>query len=248
MLKRKNEANRRTIVENELLLQKVENEKTKAELEQQATELEMQALRAQMNPHFIFNSLNSINRFILQNNKAQASEYLTKFSKLVRMILQNSQASLIPLESELEALKLYLDLEALRFEYHFTYKISVPKDMDTEILKVPPLIIQPYTENAIWHGLMHKEEKGHLEIEVTQEGNNLLFKITDDGIGRKQAAELASKSATRHKSMGLKITADRIAMLHKLNGAESPVTINDLVNADGSAAGTEVIIKMPFIC
>ena len=105
LLKRKNEANRRAIAENELLLQKFENEKTKAELEQQATELEMQALRAQMNPHFIFNSLNSINRFILQNNKAQASEYLTKFSKLVRMILQNSQASLITLESELEALE-----------------------------------------------------------------------------------------------------------------------------------------------
>ena len=98
VLKRKNETNRRAIAENELLLQKVENEKTKVELEQQATELEMQALRAQMNPHFIFNSLNSINRFILQNNKTQASEYLTKFSKLVRMILQNSQASLITLE------------------------------------------------------------------------------------------------------------------------------------------------------
>lgn len=247
MLKRKNEANRREIAENELLLQKVENEKTKAELELQATELEMQALRAQMNPHFIFNSLNSINRFILQNNKAQASEYLTKFSKLVRMILQNSQASLITLESELEALELYLDLEALRFEQHFTYKISVPKDIDIEILKVPPLIIQPYAENAIWHGLMHKEDKGHLAIEVSQEKDQLFVKITDDGIGRKQAAGLASKSATRHKSMGLKITADRIAMLHKLNGGESPVLINDLVNNDGSSAGTEVIIKIPVM-
>ena len=166
LLKRKNEANRRIIAENELLLQKFENEKTKAELEQQTTDLEMKALRAQMNPHFIFNSLNSINRFILQNNKAQASEYLTKFSKLVRMILQNSQASLITLESELESLELYLDLEALRFNYQFAYKISVPKDMDIEVLKVPPLIIQPYAENAIWHGLMHKEEKGLLDIEI----------------------------------------------------------------------------------
>jgi LytS/YehU family sensor histidine kinase len=233
ILKRKNE--------------KLANEKTKSELQHQASELEMQALRAQMNPHFIFNSLNSINRFILQNNKAQASEYLTKFSKLVRMILQNSQASLISLESELESLELYLEIEALRFDYHFAYKISAPKDMDIEMLKVPPLIIQPYVENAIWHGLMHKDEKGQLDIEVSQEDNYLSIKITDDGIGRKQSAALASKSATKHKSMGLRITADRIAMLQNSNGTESPVTINDLVNADGSAAGTEVIIKMPFI-
>ncbi len=175
-LKRKNEKHRREMAENELKIQKLENERTKAELQQQATELEMQALRAQMKPHFIFNSLNSINSFILQNNRAQASEYLTKFSRLVRMILQNSQASLITLESELESLKLYLDLESLRFNYHFDYKISVPNDLDISVLKVPPLIIQPYVENAIWHGLMHKEEKGQLDIEVSQEDDFQYFK------------------------------------------------------------------------
>lgn len=228
-------------------LEQSKKEKQLAELQQQKAEIEMHALRAQMNPHFIFNSLNSINRFILQNNKAQASEYLTKFSKLVRMILQNSQVSLITLESELDALKLYLDLEALRFEHHFDFKISVPNELDVEALKVPPLIIQPYVENAIWHGLMHKEEKGHLDIEVSEHKKYLIFHITDDGIGRKHAALIAGKSATRHNSMGLKITAERIAMMHRLNGDESPITINDLVNADGSAAGTEVIIKMPLI-
>jgi sensor histidine kinase YesM len=247
LLKRKNDAHLREIAENELQLQKVESEKTKAELQQQSTELEMQALRAQMNPHFIFNSLNSINRFILQNNKAQASEYLTKFSRLVRLILQNSQSALIPLESELESLQLYLELEAVRFDHHFEFNIKVDDELETDIIKVPPLIIQPYAENAIWHGLMHKEEKGNLEIEIFQQDDVLCCKITDDGIGRKHAAELASKSATPHKSMGLKITADRIAMLRKLNGNESPVTMNDLVNPDGSAAGTEVIIKIPLV-
>jgi len=230
-----------------LQLERSEKDKQMAELQQQKIEMEMQALRAQMNPHFIFNSLNSINRFILQNNRAQASEYLTKFSKLVRMILQNSQASLISLESELESLNLYLDLEAVRFEHKFDYKISYPKDLDIEVLKVPPLIIQPYTENAIWHGLMHKEEKGQLDIDVSQEDDYLYLKITDNGIGRKKASELASKSATKHKSMGLRITKDRIAMLEKTNGGESPVKIIDLENEDGSAAGTEVIIKMPVI-
>jgi ligand-binding sensor domain-containing protein len=230
-----------------LQLEQSEKERQLAELKQKATELEMQALRAQMNPHFIFNSLNSINRFILQNNREQASEYLTKFSKLVRLILQNSQASLITLDSELESLQLYLNLEALRFNYHFDYKISVPKDMDISALQVPPLILQPYVENAIWHGLMHKEEKGNLDVEVSEEDNYLFFKITDNGIGREKAAALSSKSATKHKSMGLRITAHRIAIIQNSQTMGSPVTINDLVNADGSAAGTEVIIKMPVI-
>ena len=234
-------------LENDLKLQHLESEKTRAEFEQHASQLEMQALRAQMNPHFIFNSLNSINRFILQNNKSQASEYLTKFSRLVRLILQNSQQGLISLESELESLQLYLELEAVRFDHHFEFKINVDDDLDISSVKVPPLIIQPYTENAIWHGLMHKEEKGHLSIDIEQSNDELLLKITDDGIGRKQAAILAGKSTTRHKSMGLKITADRIAMLQRLNRNESPVTINDLVHADGSAAGTEVAIKMPLM-
>ena len=207
----------------------------------------MQALRAQMNPHFVFNSLNAINRFILQKDKTQASEYLTKFSRLVRMILQNSQSSLITLESEIESLKLYLELEALRFENRFDYKISMPKDLDIEMIKVPPLIIQPYAENAIWHGLMHKEEKGHLYIDINEENQQIVIRIKDDGIGRKQSANMTSKSATKHKSMGLQITSDRIAMLQREDNQQAAVVINDLENPDGSAAGTEVILKMPVI-
>ena len=107
--------------------------------------------------------------------------------------------------------------------------------------------MQPYVENAIWHGLMHKEEKGKLDIDVSEEDDHLFFKITDNGIGREKAKALASKSATKHKSMGLRITAHRIAMLQNAETLESPVTINDLVNTDGSAAGTEVVIKMPVI-
>ncbi len=109
------------------------------------------------------------------------------------------------------------------------------------------MIIQPYIENAIWHGLMHKKEKGQLDIELAQEGDHLYFKITDNGIGRSQSASLASKSATLHKSMGLSITDRRIAMLRSGNYEGSSVVINDLVNEDGSAAGTEVVIKIPVI-
>ena len=228
-------------------LENSEKEKQLADLRHKTTEFEMQALRAQMNPHFIFNSLNSINRFILRNDKAQASEYLTKFSKLVRLILQNSQASLISLESELEALELYIALEALRFDNRFGYKISISPDLDTGMLKIPPLIIQPYVENAIWHGLMPKEEKGQLDIEVSQENNLLFIKIADDGVGRKQSAAFTSKSAALHKSMGLRITADRIAVLQRIGREDSSVTITDLTNSDGTAAGTEVTIKIPIL-
>jgi len=238
---------RKTLAEVKRLKETATTQNENLLLKQKASELEMQSLRAQMNPHFIFNSLNSINNFILKNDRQQASEYLTKFSKLIRLILQNSQASLITLESELESLELYLDLEALRFEDRFAYKISYPGDLDIEVLKVPPMVIQPFAENAIWHGLMHKEEKGQLDIEIFQENDFLFFRITDNGIGRKKAAEMESKSATKHKSMGLQITAERIAMLQNTKENESPVLINDLVSADGRAAGTEVIIKMPAI-
>ncbi|OQP53156.1 hypothetical protein A4D02_22425 [Niastella koreensis] len=245
-LKRKNEVNRRRLAEQELLLQRSEAERTESALQQKASMLEMQALRAQMNPHFIFNSLNSINRFILQNDKLQASEYLTKFSRLVRLILQNSQNILIPLESELEALELYLELEALRFNHHFDYKINVEREIDTSVVKVPPLIIQPYAENAIWHGLMHKAEKGLLEIEIVQQEDKLLCKITDNGIGREKAMELKSKSAVAHKSMGMRITADRIAILQQKKQKDCYFAVNDLILPDGSVAGTEVLLKIPL--
>ena len=185
--------------------------------------------------------------FVLENNKTQASEYLSKFSRLVRLILQNSQEAYITLDRELEALRLYLELESLRFEQRFEYKITVNEEVDTNMLKVPPLIIQPYAENAIWHGLMQKEEKGHLVIELFQEDESLLCKISDDGIGRKKAAELKSKSGSDHKSIGMQITANRIKIMQRSKGSESPVTINDLVTPDGKAAGTEVIIRMPVI-
>jgi LytS/YehU family sensor histidine kinase len=216
-----------------------------AEFQQRTAELQMQALRAQMNPHFIFNSLNSINDFILQNNRKQASEYLTKFSRLVRLILQNAQAVFISLESELEALQLYLELEALRFDHHFSYTLNIEEDLDTSVLKVPPLIIQPYVENAIWHGLMHKKEKGHLEVAIRQQDNVLYCTICDDGIGRQKASQLKSGLAATHKSMGMQITADRIAMLGKSESANPHITIHDLTLADGRSAGTEVILKIP---
>jgi tetratricopeptide (TPR) repeat protein len=246
-LKRKNESNLRELAESELQIQKLESEKTMTEMEQRTIELEMQALRAQMNPHFVFNSLNSIHLFILENNRAQASKFLAKFSRLIRLILQNSQTSFITLESELESLSLYLDLESLRFNYYFSYQISVHPEIDVSGVNIPPLIIQPYVENAIWHGLMHKKEKGHLEIDISEENECLLIRISDNGVGRKKAEEKAGKSVTRHESSGIRITSERISRLKNSYVKDSNVTINDLVYDNGSVAGTEVIIKIPSI-
>ena len=240
MLKRRNE---RQQLEHEIEIQKLAAEKTNTDLQKEAARLEMQALRAQMNPHFIFNSLNSINMFILENNKLQASEYLSKFSKLIRLILQNSQEPFIPLENELDALQLYLQLESLRFDKKFDFTIDVANGVDTTTLKVPPLIIQPYAENAIWHGLMHKKEKGHLSIQVHIEKEMLFYRITDDGVGRKKAAELTTKSASGHKSMGMRITTNRLAMIQQHNATS--IEMNDLALPDGMPGGTEVLIKIP---
>lgn len=244
-LRRKRDQLQILMIENKAQLEKGKIEQEVFDLQLQKSELKMEALRAQMNPHFIFNSLNAINRFILRNDKVQASAYLTKFSRLVRLILQNTQSAFISLESELDSLKLYLELEQLRFDHHFDFIINVDKELDTLSIKLPPLIIQPYVENAIWHGLMHKEEKGHLRIELYEEANILCCTITDDGIGRKKAAELKSKSASKHKSMGMQITANRIAMLQQNEKVETRIVINDLVLPDGSAGGTEIILKIP---
>ena len=246
-LKRRKDQLQHLMTEANTQLENRKKEQQLAEMQQQKTDLEMRALRAQMNPHFIFNSLNSINMFILENNKKQASEYLSKFSRLIRLILHNSQERFIPLEAELEALELYLELESLRFENKFDYKISVDEEVDVAALKVPPLIIQPHAENAIWHGLMHKKQKGHLEIEFHQHEKILICKVTDDGIGRKRSEELKkSKSSLKHRSMGIKITESRISSI-LMNGSGQSVEIKDLVYADGSAAGTEVVLKIPVV-
>ena len=244
LLKRKNETHLRKISENELRLQKLESEKTNAELHQQATELEMQALRAQMNPHFIFNCLNAINRFILMNDSQAAADYLTKFSRLIRMALNNSQKKFITLEEELETLELYLYMERLRFKNSFTYTINCNDSIDTSGICIPPLLLQPFAENAIWHGLVHREAGGELKINIEQQMDVLSCTITDNGVGRKKAAEFNSKSSEKKKSLGLQITKDRINLLNKGLHDQSHVEISDLQNEDGIPAGTRVSLKI----
>ncbi|GAB3989242.1 hypothetical protein GCM10028807_13720 [Spirosoma daeguense] len=222
-----------------------EREANKTAYNKRLAAMEMQALRAQMNPHFIFNSLNSINRFIMKHESEKASDYLSKFSKLIRLILNHSSVAVVTLEKELEALQLYLRLEALRFDGRFTFSINVSNDIEPAYTEIPPMIIQPYVENAIWHGLMHKEEGGHLILDWQIEKNTLVCTIEDNGIGRQKAAELKSKSATRTKSLGMQITADRLKLSQLLDGEQPNVTIYDLVDPDGEPAGTRVVLRIP---
>ena len=242
-LKRKNE---RLRLENALTVQNLESEKRHAELKQQAIELEMQALRAQMNPHFIFNCLSSINRFIFKNETRAASDYLTRFSRLIRMVLMHSQKKLIPLEDELEMLRLYLDMERLRFKNAFDYILSTTNAVESNSIFIPPLLLQPFCENAIWHGLMHKEGQGHLNISISEENKTLHCIITDDGVGREMALALNSKSVEKEKSLGLQITAKRLALLNGENSSDTFYEIEDLLDENGNAAGTKVNLKISY--
>jgi tetratricopeptide (TPR) repeat protein len=243
-LKRKNEAHRRKRAEDELEIERLEGERAKAALLQRAKELEIQALRSQMNPHFIFNCLNAINRFILGHETEAASDYLTKFSRLMRMIMNHSRHSYISLADELEVLRLYLDMERLRFKDAFDYFIIVPDDLDTDEIRIPPLLVQPFVENAVWHGLMQKEERGFLSITISVADDLLTCEIRDDGIGRKRAALLKSKSAEKHKSMGLQITAERMALLTGAGEPKHFFHIDDLYDGQGNPAGTQVTLTI----
>jgi len=252
-LKRKTEKLQREQLESKLRVQQLENEKKQAELQQQAAELEMQALRAQMNPHFIFNCLSSINRFILKNESKIASNYLTRFSRLMRMVLMNSQKPLITLENELDMLGIYLEMERLRFKNSFDYGITFLNAIDTDNVFIPPLLLQPFCENAIWHGLMHlpagrdgKDDHGRLDIVLTMQDNVLNCIITDNGIGREIAGEMKSKTAEKEKSMGLKITTERLALLNREKGLHTFYEIEDLKDENGEAAGTKVILNISF--
>jgi hypothetical protein len=218
------------------------------ELEKNLAESQLTALKAQMNPHFLFNSLNSINWYIVRNRPLDASKYLTKFSRLIRLILDNSRHQRIPLSGEMEALRLYIDMESIRFEQKFTYDIQIDDDLDADEIKIAPMILQPYVENAIWHGLMplNGEREGQLLISITPSGGRLICIIEDNGIGREAAKVHHAGALTGHVSKGLKITADRISILNQDDDNENLVQITDLYDTNGNPAGTRIELKLRY--
>jgi tetratricopeptide (TPR) repeat protein len=211
--------------------------------ERRRTELELANLRAQINPHFIFNCLNSIYRYTKERDTDTAAKYLQKFSSLLRLVLENSRTEKITLARDLDALQLYVDIESLRFKEKLQYSLTIDPEIDTTFVQIPGMLIQPHVENAIWHGLMHRQDGGHISVRLTLPAENLLhIEIEDDGVGRVAAADLESKSALTKKSLGQKITAERLKGTGKLAFSE---TI-DLTDANGNASGTKVIMEIPL--
>jgi len=228
-------------------LEKQKIQQVQTAFEKKLAESEMSALRARMNPHFIFNCLNSIKLYTLENDAQTASEYLSKFSRLIRRVLEDATAEKITVAKELETLQLYIELEAMRFKDKVRYSIRVDDGIDQDLVEIPPLLLQPYVENAIWHGLMHRPQGGAIEVAVTQPADNCLqVDITDNGIGRAAADALNSKSATRQKSFGLQMTAERIDILNQVYGMQAAVVVNDLTDNAGTASGTKVTMKIPL--
>lgn len=213
----------------------------KASIQQQIQELEMKALKAQMNPHFIYNAMNSIQALVMNDQPEQAVRYIGKFAKLLRQVLNNSDKSLVPLDSELSSLKLYIELESLRLHLNFDYCIDINENIVQENEMVPPLVLQPYVENALWHGLSNKEGERKLHITINTEGEFLICEIRDNGIGRTKAAEIKSKNVAANTSKGLDITQRRLSLMNDENAA--PVTIEDLFE-NGIASGTKVVLKI----
>ncbi len=220
-------------------------QKARLIVEQQKGLMELKALRAQMNPHFIFNAINSIQHFILKNDQDAAQKHLTKFSKLIRKVLENSKHESIPLSEELQMLELYAELEAVRFSSKFNYKFIVDSSIEPEKILISPLIVQPYVENAIWHGLMHlKGVKGELTVRFEKENGMLKCTVDDNGIGRKSSNEM--KSEAQHEPMGLSITNERVEVLNEVYGINIRVKIFDKTDAEGKASGTRIELLMPL--
>jgi len=212
------------------------------------SKIELKALRSQMNPHFVFNSLNSIQHYIFNSKSDEAVKYLNKFAKLMRVILNNSDKPTVAIEDDLEALKLYLELEQMRFEDKFEYKIEIDGNVDLDYDIMPPMLLQPYVENAILHGLTPRNEKGLLTIKISTEEHFIVCTITDNGIGRKKAAEIKrTMPGNKHKSLGMKITEERLRILNEISNSKHSVKIIDLTNDDGTSAGTSVELYVPIL-
>ncbi len=205
--------------------------------------LALKSLRSQMNPHFIFNALNSVNSFIATNDERTANKYLSDFSQLMRAVLENSEEDFIPLEKEIELLELYTKLEHFRFQDKFDYNISVDENIDVNEFQIPPMLLQPYIENAVWHGLRYKEEKGKLDIAITKKSKDeIVITIADDGIGREKSKALKTENQQKQNSKGMGNIKKRVSILNEMYKDKVDVFIDDY-QAEGDT-GTKVVVTL----
>ena len=196
-----------------------------------------------MNPHFIFNALNSVNNFISKSDERSANRYLSDFSTLMRSVLENSEEDFIPLEKELQQLELYIKLEHSRFEDKFDYQINIEENVQVAKFQIPPMLLQPYIENAIWHGLRYREEKGELLVTIKENStDSIIITITDNGIGRKKSAEIKTQNQRKQKSKGMGIIQKRVAILNDMYTDKVDIKISDL-QSDGTGTKVLFILK-----
>ena len=239
-----------TIVVAFFINKSIQAKKKRAEFsfKQKIAESQIQSLRAQMNPHFIFNCLNSIENFMMQNEKRKASDYLHKFSLLIRTILDSSRNELTTVSLDMEALKLYVDLEQMRFNNKFCYKENIDPQLVAGDYNVPSLLIQPYVENAIVHGIAHSDRTDlKLTVTATLENDYIKYVIEDNGIGRSQSADYNKLNKLHHKSVGLKITEERVLLFNLERNLNGYIKITDLYNSDNKPDGTRVEVKIKTI-
>ena len=209
--------------------------------------LEQQMLRSQMNPHFLFNSLNSIKLFIINNEKETAVYYLNKFSKLIRTILSNSQEKEISLKEELETMALYLNIENIRFTEKINYEVKIEDGLNPEEIKIPSLILQPFIENAIWHGLSNKKGDKNLKINIQKiDDFGIRFEIIDNGIGRELAQKIKDSKVSKQTSIGLKLTKERLQNFAKNLSKTTEINFEDMYDAHKNPVGTKAIIIIPI--
>ena len=209
--------------------------------------LEQNMLKSQMNPHFIFNSLNSIKLYIINNEKENAVYYLNKFAKLIRKILVVSNEKDISLADELDTMKLYMNIENIRFSNEIDFQINIDKDINLENIRIPSLILQPFLENSLWHGLSSKTDDKRIELDVKRKGNDFItISITDNGVGRKVSEERKLKKTLNRKSIGIEITKERLFNFSKRFAKMYALKIEDLYDAQNNAAGTKVILNIPL--
>lgn len=213
----------------------------------QIADMELRLLQSQLNPHFIFNVLNSIQLYINVMDRKRANEYLVKVSRLMRLFLDASRQPFTTLQHEMEILFLYCDLEKLRFENRFTYTISCDKSVELQNIYFPSMLTQPFVENAINHGLLGRKESGSLQINFKVKDEVLICTIEDNGIGRKSAAQLRGRENTYRKSWGMRLSAERMEVLNKINNNSVTLEITDKTDASGNATGTLVTITVPLV-
>jgi ribosomal protein L11 methylase PrmA len=202
----------------------------------------LQSLRREMNPHFIFNSLNSVNQYIAENNEIEANKYLTSYSGLMRNVMEHSHKDFVPLTVEVEQLKKYLDLEHLRFGDKFDYQLDIDEALDTDAVMIPNMLIQPHLENAIWHGLRYKATKGMLRLSFTKQDKGIQVLITDDGIGLAESRKLKTVNQKAYQSRGIKNTTERISLLNDIYRMNITLTMEEI-----TSGGTRVILHLPLL-